>query len=486
MSQNDKKIRVPSLVLPLLLGVAGHGCIALAQSPGTFAETAAMTTPRARHTATLLTSGKVLITGGYGPTGFSPPLATAELFDPSTGSFTPTGSMSTPRAGHTATLLADGTVLIAGGRSGIEDLATAELYDPSSGTFASTGSMNALRGLNNAALLADGRVLVAGCSIPCNSGIAEIYNPAAGAFATAGNSRTSGGTVTLVADSRVLTTGGGCSANGGNAQLFDPGVDLFSFTGLFPNACDDINNATLLTNGKVLFAGNEENDGTPAAAELYDPAAGTFANLGHTIGPHEYSASILIPDGTVLISGGQLPGGNGVSGAELYTPTTGTFSLTGSMTAGRHEHTATLLPDGTILIAGGYSLWPSSTASAEVYHPAVLVSAPLLFSLWGDGKGQGAIWHADTGQVASAENPAIAGEALSMYTAYLVSGGVIPPQVAVGGQLAEVLYFGGAPGYPGYNQVNFALPNGVPPGLAVPVRLTYIGRPSNEVTIGVR
>lgn len=147
MSQNEKKIRVPNLVLPLLLlGVTGHAGIALAQTPGTFTATAGMTMPRAAHTATLLTSGKVLITGGYGPTGFSPPLATAELFDPSSGSFTPTGSMSTPRASHTATLLADGTVLIVGGRSGTEDLATAEIYDPSTDTFASTGSMIALRG----------------------------------------------------------------------------------------------------------------------------------------------------------------------------------------------------------------------------------------------------------------------------------------------------------------------------------------------------
>jgi uncharacterized protein (TIGR03437 family) len=123
---------------------------------------------------------------------------------------------------------------------------------------------------------------------------------------------------------------------------------------------------------------------------------------------------------------------------------------------------------------------------AELYTPAMLVPAPALFSLGGDGRGQGAIWHATTGEIASASSPSVAGEVLSMYTTSLADRGVIPPQVAIGGRLAEVLYYGSAPGYPGYYQVNFRVPNGVAPGPAVPVRLTYLGRPSNAVTIGVR
>jgi uncharacterized protein (TIGR03437 family) len=125
-------------------------------------------------------------------------------------------------------------------------------------------------------------------------------------------------------------------------------------------------------------------------------------------------------------------------------------------------------------------------SSAELYTPAVLVPAPELFTLSGDGKGQGAIWHAQTGQIAAANNPAGAGEALSMYTTSLTEGNVITPQVIVGGWLAQVVYYGAAPGYPGYYQVNFVVPDGVPPGPVVSVRLTYIGRSSNAVTIGVR
>ena len=124
-----------------------------------------------------------------------------------------------------------------------------------------------------------------------------------------------------------------------------------------------------------------------------------------------------------------------------------------------------------------------SLASAELYTPAVLIAAPTLFSLSSDGKGQGAIWDGITGIVASPSAPAIAAEVLSMYTSGL--GKVIPPQVAVGGRLAEIQYFGDAPGYPGYTQVNFRVPDGTTPGSAVPVRLIYLGRSSNEVTIAV-
>jgi hypothetical protein len=485
-----------SLVFSLIVvGAASNVSIATAQSASTFTATGSMTTPRSWHTATLLTNGKVLIAGGQGGDGLA--VASAELYDPSTGTFTQTGNMTTARAAHTATLLPDGKVLITGGSNTsvlFPGLASAELYDPSMGTFAPTGNMTTARADHTATLLADGRVLIGGL------GGAELYDTCTGVFGAVVNAPNLllEKTATLLTDGTVLFAAPGFGFPDAGYR-YDPSI------GTFDNIDVGVvfwgHAASVLMNGKVLVSGGGDADVDVGdvlyQAELYDAGSNTFAWTANMTECRWHHTSTLLPDGTVLIAGGDdldhylvstycinladaAPGR-----AELYAPGTGTFSVTGSMTAPRERHAATLLNDGTVLITGG-STNNIVANTAEIYQPALLIAGPRLFSLSGDGQGQGAVWNGVTGQIVSADNPATTGDVLSMYTTSLFEGGVIPPQVAVGGQLAEVLYFGDAPGYPGYYQVNFRVPGGIAPGSAVPVRLTYISRPSNAVTIGVQ
>ncbi len=251
------------------------------------------------------------------------------------------------------------------------------------------------------------------------------------------------------------------------AQLYDPTTGTFTpLTGSLP---DGYTAASLLMNGKVLFAGGE-GIGRIFRAHLYDPITGAFSSTGVMGWSRVWHTLTLLPDGKVLSAGGETESCSsnacslaGVVTAELYDPASGSFSPTGSMVQARETHTATLLNDGRVLLAGGvgYSgigVGYGGTANAELYTPPVRIPAPELFSISDEGKGQGAVWHATTGQLAAPEAPAISGEALSMYTTNLTEGGVIPPQVFISGKSAQVLYFGDAPGYPGYNQVNFLAP----------------------------
>ena len=444
----------------------------VAQCAGTFTATGEMTAARSGHTATLLADSRVLIAGGWSGGDV---LASAELYDPATGTFAPAGDMTTARAGHTATLLADGRVLIAGGWSGGDILASAELYDPAMGTFSATGDMVMPQSSHRTILLRNGEALIVG-----TGDAAQLYDPDSGTFRVTVTYRNLLGlqTATLLADGRVLVTGCAFECGTGWSELYDPDAGTFSLTGTM-SAWGQSSTATLLMNGKVLFVSDAaawDYYGEPPEEEVYDPPTGAFAPVGNTMALRLGHSATLLPDGAVLIAGGD-------ASAELYDPATGTFAFAGRMTRARTDHTATLLTDGTVLIAGGYG-WNALT-SAEIYRPPVAQVGPFLFSLSRDGRGQGAILHPGTPYFASPSYPAEVGEALEIYCTGLVAGSVIPPQVVIGGRMAEILYFGEAPGWPGLNQVNVRVPSRVAPGPAVPVRLSYLGRPSNEVTIAV-
>lgn len=347
--------------------------------------TGKMAAARYVHTAALLGSGRVLLLGGANQ--WDAALQSAELYDPPTGSFATTGAMTTARVYNSMTLLGPDAVLVAGGEtvgidSGDDVAATAELYDAKLGMFAATGPMAGKRTEHTATLLPSGKVLVTGGLNVDNGALAllataELYDPLTGKFSPTGSMAAARNhhTATLVGSGKVLVAGGakfsGTTFVGAlsSAELYDPMTGTFALTGSMTTPQVPFQ-ATLLSSGKVLFAGGCAGPGAAppncvglSSAELYDPMAGTFAATGSLTTARYVHSMTVLGSGEVLLAGGNIPA---VASTEVYDPTAGTFTPSGSMAAKRENHSATLLGSGKVLIAGG---WNGGVvyASAELF-----------------------------------------------------------------------------------------------------------------------
>lgn len=312
--------KIPRYALALTTMLALSISVAQQAKASSWTLTDSMTAVRFYQTATLLPNGMVLVVGGYGAAS-NIQLSSAEQYDPATGTWTATGSLTySVGPSQTATLLPNGLVLEAGSSPAIT---STSLYDSTTGTWTATGAMNTSRDGPAAVLLFNGKVLVLGGYNGSYLADAELYDPAAGTWTKTG------------------------AMNVGRQHPL----------------------ATLLPNGKVLVAGGHQFDSL-SDAELYDPATGTWTTTGPMAVGRAYHTMTLLPNGTVLVAGGGNRSNSSLSSAELYNPITGSWRATGSMTAARFAFSATLLPNGMVLAAGGNGSNGPGIASAELYNPA--------------------------------------------------------------------------------------------------------------------
>ncbi len=332
-----------------------------------------MTAKRAAHTATLLNNGKVLIAGGFVGNGNA--LSSVELFDPTSNTFTSGENLSTPRASHTATRLPNGKILIAGGYNG-DYLNSAEVFDPTTNKFTRTGRMVTGRSGHVATLLNNGKILLAG-GVGTGwtfLGNAELYDPKTNTFTTTGEMMTAreSHTATLLNDGTVLIAGGHKGRRSEitiytSAEIYNPVSGTFTAAGNL-SVKRHKHDATRLADGRVLIVGgSDERDGGGAYrnAEVFNPADGSFTTVKNNMNTARYKlqgTAILLKSGKVLIAGG-------AHRAEVFDPTTNNFSFAGGdMGTKRLFATGTLLKNGQVLITGGYTDGNVVSANAWIYR----------------------------------------------------------------------------------------------------------------------
>lgn len=361
--------------------MAGTGAWAEQASWG---NTASPSVARRDQSATLLADGKVLVAGGLVSSEAGDlPTASAEIYDPALGAWTPACPLTAARSSHTATLLPTGKVLVAGGWSGTAQ-ASAELFDPSGidpttgcrGTWSTTGSLTNVRYDHTATLLNDGTVLVASGRGALVLSLrltytAEIYDPAVGTWASTGslgNAR-EGHTASTLSDGRVLVAGGAgiYGESVSSTEVYDPASGEWSPAAPLSQA-RSYATATTLASGEILVAGGELVIGRPLrSAEIYDPAVGAWRPTGDLGQARTHAAAASLPRGQVLLTGGTDAGRT----AELFDATNGSWTATAPMVAARADHTVTLLATGKLLAVGG-----TAAASAELYTPQTFAPLP--------------------------------------------------------------------------------------------------------------
>ena len=365
-------------LLGLLIGVAGG------QPPiaWRWEETDPLPQSHVGHTATLLADGRVLVVGDVGRYQ-----TTASLYDPASDTWSETGPLTTPRYGHTATLLADGQVLVAGGAVDQNIVKrSVELFDPATGAWTAVADMPTARAFHAAALLPDGKVLVMGGALGLfsTSGIAdvELYDPATDtwAFAEPMNKARASHSATVLAGGRVLVVGG--YAPGNVAELYDPATGAWRYTGGRGLDFQARHVAVRLDDGRVYVLDDDK-------AAVYDPATEAWAwQSSPAMG--DIFAAALLGDGRVIVNGGYEqwsypPVTIIYDTTVLVDTTTWDWEYPALMKHGRAGHTLTRLADGRVLAAGGLD-YPDTGEVFRAFRLPERLYAPVAASASEEGR----------------------------------------------------------------------------------------------------
>ncbi|HKW27824.1 MAG TPA: kelch repeat-containing protein [Verrucomicrobiae bacterium] len=368
------------------LSVTGPGTITVTPPPpptGNWTDTGSIgTSERFAFPLTVLPNGEVLASGGEAVFQIATYFE-SDLYNPTNGTWQTTGYMNYARQYHTATLLTNGLVLAAGGLtvgSGGQTLSACELYSPATGLWTNTGSMKTARYSHTAVLLTNGFVLVAGgISNSVTLASSELYNPTAGTWTSTGNLNTprAFASAFLLTNGTVLVVGGQGTNNAtlSSAEIYNPGTGLWHYTASPMLASQYQPISQLLPDGRVLVAGGSTNGTTVTGfSELYNPVSDSWSQTGFMNTPCEAAGSVLLTNGVVLVAGGNDGNsGNYMTNAELFVPGTGIWTVTGSMKEGRSgPFPIVLLANGQALATGGIPANNDlSTGTAELYTTTV-------------------------------------------------------------------------------------------------------------------
>lgn len=337
--------------------------------PGRLTPAHDMLSARGGHTATVLPDFKVLLAGGKNQRGTV--LASTEIYDPTTEKFSAGPRMITARAGHISAILGDSNILIAGGAGrGGAALSSSEVYDYEKERFVTRSNMHSPRIRPTATVLRDGRVLVTGGengTTPLDS--AETYDLLTGKWTLVGTMSAPrfGHTATLLADGRVLIVGGRSVRQTvlSTAEIFDPKTNKFTPGGTLRES-RFLHAAALLPGGNVLITGGcTDPAGASAsnAAEVYSPATRSSSAVGKMIQPSMKQAEpAVLLDGRVLLIGGS-------PAAEIYEPRTSSFRTVPGSFENLYYPAVVELMDGSVRIFGGVGPYGISSAGSWTYRP---------------------------------------------------------------------------------------------------------------------